>query len=124
MENSRNTEFGSLLKSLRLDRKITLRRFAEMLDIAPSYLSDVENSRKGPFSPGLLKKAAEILRLTPEEQETFDDAVGKWSNNVAQDISTYMNSMPYARIAMRVAEKYNATDEDFIEFITKLQSKQ
>ena len=121
--NTRKNEFGSLLKTLRLSRNITLRRFAEMMGVAPSYLSDVENSRKAPFSAENIDKASDILCLSVDEKREINDAAGRWHGNVAHDISAYMNSMDYARLAMRVAEECNATDDDFIEFINKLKSK-
>lgn len=121
--NTARKEFGPLLKSLRLGRSITLRRFAEMLGVAPSYLSDVENSRKAPFSTENIDKACDILGLNVEQRRELNDAAGKWHGNVAHDISAYMNNRDYARLAMRVAEEYNATEDDFMEFIEKLKSK-
>lgn len=116
-------QFGPLLKEFRLSRRITLRRFAEMMDIAPSYLSDVENSRKAPFTEKNMEKAIALLGLSREEERELYDADGVSTGTVARDISSYMNSMQMAQLAMRVAEECNATDQDFQDFINRLQSK-
>ena len=117
------TQFGPLLKQLRLERKFTLRKFAGRIGITPAYLSDVENSRKAPLTDANLSKAIDILALSTDEAHRLNDAAASWDGSVAPDIAAYINRMGRARIAMRVAEECNATDEDFDEFIKILKSK-
>jgi transcriptional regulator with XRE-family HTH domain len=51
-------EFGPLLRDLRLRANLGLRRFAEMIDIKPSNLSDIEKGRRHP--PADTEKLQEI----------------------------------------------------------------
>ncbi len=51
-------EFGPLLRELRLRANLGLRRFAELIAIKPSNLSDIENGRRHP--PGDSEKLREI----------------------------------------------------------------
>ena len=57
-------EFGPLLKSLRLASGFGLTRFAEMIGVAPSYLSDLEHGRRPvPRDTPMLATIAEKLGL-------------------------------------------------------------
>ncbi len=61
MKNS-NT-FGDRLRELRKGRGINLGDMAERLDIAPSYLSDVELGRRHPFRVDAIERCAQIMQL-------------------------------------------------------------
>ena len=67
--------FGEFIREKRLERSINLRKLAEMLDIAPAYMSDIENNKRNPPSNEKMEKLIEILSLTEEEiNEMYDIA--------------------------------------------------
>ena len=53
---------GELINSNRVNRRLGLRALARSLDIAPSYLSDIENNRRVP-SEEVLIRISEVLEI-------------------------------------------------------------
>ena len=41
-----NEKFGQFVRNKREEKKINLRKLAEILDIAPAYMSDMEKARR------------------------------------------------------------------------------
>jgi transcriptional regulator with XRE-family HTH domain len=69
--------FGELLRGFRLAAGFGLRRFAEMVDIKPSNLSDIEHGRRNPPEDAAkLREIAAALGLVNDtaEMEHFFDA--------------------------------------------------
>ena len=65
-------QFGRHLKAVRLERRMTQERFAEMLDISVDFLSLIERGRNAP-SFETLEKIAKRLRVSVAALFTFDD---------------------------------------------------
>ena len=65
--------FGEYLKQKRLDKEITLRGFAKLVDISPVYLCDLEKGRKAAPSMEVMQKMVSKLALNKEESERFYD---------------------------------------------------
>ena len=59
--------FGEYLKQKRLDKEITLRGFAKLVDISPVYLCDLEKGRKAAPSMEVMQKMVSKLALNKEE---------------------------------------------------------
>lgn len=53
--------FSSYLKETRQDKKMTLKELAKKSDTSDSYLSQLENNRRNPPKPQLLKSIAKAL---------------------------------------------------------------
>ena len=53
--------FGVRLREARMAKKISLRRFSEMVGVSPTYLSQVEQGHFAPPTADRVKRMAEIL---------------------------------------------------------------
>ena len=63
-----NNAFGVELKRLRKNRKLTVRKLAELSGTSHSYLSQLENGRVNPPKPEMIKKIAKGLSLTSKDR--------------------------------------------------------
>mgnify|MGYP000958991304 FL=1 len=119
--------FGTFIRSKRvnLDPYISLRKMAELLDISPVYMSNIESGRNPAPKDNILEHLSELLRLTKPERERMYElaAKSKTFTAVPGDLPEYISSNEYARIALRVAKDVDATDTEWIEFIEKLKER-
>lgn len=66
-------EFGELLKQKRKQRDLSLRRMSELVNLGPSYLSDIENGKKPAPNDKSVLLLADILNLSENERIIFFD---------------------------------------------------
>lgn len=59
--------FGSRLREKRIAKKFSLRKFAELVGISPTYLSQVEQSNVDPPTAERVQRMAELLEENPDE---------------------------------------------------------
>jgi transcriptional regulator with XRE-family HTH domain len=63
----KRTTFGQVLRETRLAKSITLRKFAEMVGISPTYLSQVEQDNVMPPTAERVKRMADLLGENSDE---------------------------------------------------------
>lgn len=63
--------FGDLVRHARLDRDLSLREAARLLEISPTYLSQIENGKVRPPSTDVLRKLS-ALYSTPKKELSLD----------------------------------------------------
>lgn len=117
--------FGSFIKKKRLLRQISLRKFAELLDISPVYMCNMEKDRNPAPKDDILSHMAELLLLSEQETETLYDlaAKSKSTPTVSRDLPEYIMDRDIVRVALRTAKDVDATDEEWQEFIAKLEAR-
>jgi len=119
--------FGTFIRSKRvnLDSYISLRKMAELLEISPVYMSNIESGRNPAPKDNILEHLSELLHLTKQERERMYElaAKSKTFTAVPGDLPEYISSNEYARIALRVAKDVDATDKEWIEFIERLKKR-
>jgi transcriptional regulator with XRE-family HTH domain len=59
--------FGHALRAKRVQKKISLRKFAELVGVSPTYLSQVEQCNVMPPATDRIKRIAELLGENPDE---------------------------------------------------------
>ncbi len=117
--------FGTFIKEKRLLRNISLRKFAEQLDISPVYLCNMEKDRNPAPKDHIISRMVELLLLSDEEAEVLYDlaAKSKSSPTVSKDLPKYIMDKDIVRAALRTAKDVDATDEEWQEFITRLEER-
>ncbi|WP_418419515.1 helix-turn-helix domain-containing protein [Blautia sp.] len=115
--------FGAFIKIKREEKKITLRKMAEMLDVSAPFLSDVEKDRRNPFDLDKLTLVSQILCLSPEDEELMFNLAGDKRNSVAPDLPEYIMQRDYVSSALRTARDLNAGEKEWQEFVEQLRNK-
>lgn len=116
--------FGEYLKQKRLDKEITLRGFAKLVDISPVYLCDLEKGRKAAPSMEVMQKMVSKLELNKEESERFYDLAAleqTAKNPIPKDLNAFLKDNRVIVSALRTAKDLDATDEEWQDFIDKLR---
>lgn len=120
-----DTQFGEYVKTKRLEKNINLRKLAEILDIVPAYMSDIEKGRRYPPDKDKIYKIVEALSLTEKEtDELFDLAALAKDNSVSPDLPEYIMGNENLRVALRKARDINADEEDWMKVIEMLEQKE
>jgi transcriptional regulator with XRE-family HTH domain len=119
--------FGSFIRGKRMasDPYISLRKLADLLDISPVYMSNIENDRNPAPKDDILEHMASLLKLSKTEREQMYEMAAKTKTYTAVpgDLPEYISTNEYARIALRVAKDVDATDTEWQEFIDKLKKR-
>ncbi|MCC5829267.1 MAG: helix-turn-helix transcriptional regulator [Phycisphaeraceae bacterium] len=101
--------FGSLLREKRLAKGYSLRKFAELADVSPTYLSQVEQGKvERPPTAERLRKMAELLG---ENANQWIAMAGRLPDSVAAEIADRMKREPEAIPALLRATKGLTADE-------------
>ena len=115
--------FGTFIKEKRLEKGINLRKLAELLVLAPAYISDIENGNRNSPSSDKMEKLVEVLGLNEEERnEMYDLAAKDRDNTVAPDISEYVKSNDAVRVALRKARNLNLGEQEWLKIIEKMEN--
>lgn len=120
-----NKTFGAFVREKRLAAGINLRKLAGLLDIAPAYMSDIENDHRYPPEKEKIYKIAEILQLSKEETNLMFDLAGKTKkNSVSPDIADYIMGQDKTRVALRLARDNGAGEKEWERIIRILEGKE
>ena len=60
-------QFGQMVRSKRVAKGFSLRKFAELVGVSPTYLSQVEQGNVMPPTADRVKRMAELLDENPDE---------------------------------------------------------
>lgn len=93
---------GTVIRDARVKSGRSLREFAKLLGITPSYQSDIENDRRVP-AEDVLKKTAELLGLNFEELMALAGRIG-------EDAQRYLRRQPAAGVLFRKLTETNAPE--------------
>ena len=114
---------GAYIKEKRNSRGITVRAFAEMINMGCGLYSDLESGRRCPADLETLERIIAALRLSEDDSKKLYDLAGKAREAAPPDLTSYINTTERARVALRVA-KEKATDDDWEQFTKYLENKE
>lgn len=84
--------FGAMVRRRRLAKKLSLRKFAEMVGVSPTYLSLVEQGKvERPPTAERVRKMAELLGENPDQWIAL---AGRMPDDVAEIIRDAPETMP------------------------------
>ena len=116
-------KFGDFIKQKRIEKGFNLRKFAEMVEIAPAYMSDIENGKRNSPSKEIMEKFALLLSLNNNEINTMNDLAAKDRDSVAPDISNYITSNENIKVALRKAQSLNLGDQEWLKIIEAMDKE-
>ena len=67
MVTHKRRSFGELLREKRLEKSYSLRKFAEVIGVSPTYLSQVEQGNVDPPTAERVKTMADLARANSDE---------------------------------------------------------
>ena len=116
--------FGSFLREKRMARGLTRRGMAAKPDLAPVYMSNIENDRRAAPSQEYLERMALLLQLDkPEREWMLDLAAKSTQNRVSADLPDYIMDREIVRAALRTAREADATDQEWQDFIDRINRR-
>lgn len=111
--------FGEYIRSIRKDRRKSLRKTAEALGVSATYFSDVERGSTCACTAERLEILKDFLEMTTEEaNQMYDKAAQSYSSKrgnttIPQDIASYIVSRDYVVSALRLLKEENADEQDW-----------
>ena len=103
--------FGDLLKASRVARGYSLRKFAELVGVSPTYLSQVEQGKVE--SPPRVERVRRMAELLGENPDRWITIAGRMPEDLAEIIRQEPEGMPEL---LRTAEGMTADElRDLVE---------
>lgn len=124
-------KFGEFVSERRKEKKISLRRMAELLDLSPAYWSDIEKGRRNPPNINKLQEIAKLLGLSHDELDEMIDMASEDRDEIPMDLPDYIKESNLARTALRKARKMDevegksgVTEKAWKDFIKALEEEE
>ena len=106
-----SNKFGIYITEKRIEKEIGLREMAELLDISPSYFSDIEKGRRNPPNLSKIQEIAQILKLSVQETDYLIDIASETRGEIPMDLNDYIKENNIVKIALRKARKIEEKGE-------------
>ncbi|NEZ47289.1 helix-turn-helix transcriptional regulator [Clostridium niameyense] len=124
-------KFGEFVSERRKEKKISLRKMAELLDLSPAYWSDIEKGRRNPPNINKLQEIANILDLSHDELDEMIDMASEDRDEIPMNLPDYIKENNLARTALRKARKMDevegksgVTEKAWKDFIKALEEEE
>jgi len=117
--------FGKFIQSSRNELKLSMRKFAEVVGMHVSYLSEIEYGTKPPPENEMLDNIIRSLQLSQQDERTAYDLAagerGKWA--IAQDATNYIRENPYLVQVLRIAKDAEAGMKEWEQFVEEMEKR-
>ena len=116
--------FGTFIRQQRQSKGYSLRQLAAEAGLSPVYMSNIETDRRPAPVQDLMDKLAEVLDLCKSEYELMLDLAEKsHDQRVSSDLPDYIMDRDIVRAALRTAKEADATDQEWQEFIDRINQR-
>jgi len=116
MKNS----FGPYIRACRIKAGIGQREFARKIGVSPSYLNDIEHSKRPSPRASFLNKMQDLL---PVDHEKLNDLAGETKNGLPPDVEHYLLSNIVSISLIRILKNLKFTDEKILELKNMVASQ-
>lgn len=96
-------KFGNDLREARLREGFPLRRFAAMVGVSPSYISDIERGLVKPPSVEVIRKCARSLN---QNEDSWLQSAGRWTESIFEEMLRHPSS------GLLVSEIFSFSEEE------------
>ena len=113
---------GTYIAQKRLNLKITVREFAKLINKSPQFISDLESDYELP-SKDVLERIIQVLDIESNDSKELYYMIvdSKPIQRVPTNIEYQSQNNKKIIVALRVAKDLEATDEEWSDFIRRLQ---
>ena len=99
--------FGQELRALRMEKGVTLRAMARLMEVTPTYLSQVEQDKYNPPTEDRIIQMGQILHLSQGQIDELVVMAGRVSENLRNAVTEHPREMA---TFLRAAQGLNAED--------------
>ena len=115
--------FGEFLHTKRLEKGLSYRDLAKVIDVTAPYISDIEKGRRNAPVMDKLIKLSNFFCLSEEEETIMFDLAGKVKDDLPPDLPNYIKGNTELVAALRTARDLGASDEDWQKFVSELKER-
>lgn len=101
------TDFGDFVRTQREKQGLSLRAFARLVNVTPSYMLDIERGNRKPNNEVLLAGMVKALCLLGSEAYKLYDTAAKQRHEAPQDIMVYVREHKDVRDMLRERMRTN-----------------
>ena len=102
-------KFGSYIRELRIKNNIGQRELAKKIDVAASYLNDIEKNKRSAPKINVIKKLSIILKTN---LDLLNDLAGRSKNELAPDIAEYIIKNPKVASLIRSLKNNKLSNDE------------
>ncbi len=113
--------FGRIIRERREVLGMTVREMAGKVGMTAMYLSDIERGNRYAPRGEKLENLFATLQLSENDRKIFKITAAA-TRGLYQDINAYLVKQPLARVALRLAEDADLSDEHWQNFIDMLEA--
>ena len=115
--------FGDFLRTKRLEKGVSFRELADIINVTAPYISDIEKGRRNAPVMDKLEKLSEYFGLSEEEKTEMFDLAGEKKDDLPPDLPAYIKGNEQVVSALRTARSLGASEDDWIKFIEDLKRR-
>ena len=111
--------FGSYIRNLRLKNNIGQRELAKKINVAPSYLNDMEKGKRAAPKNEIVKKLSKILKV---DLNLLYDLAGSSKKTIASDIEEFIKDNPNITSLIRTIKENKISNNEIDEIEKKMNN--